>query len=615
MDSGGDVPGSRLVLPSDNHQSETEWAYVEEVLTSLGRVAASDDRHSDSSKLPKALDDALTKFAANDEFRSGQTSTFFETYAIGSATGGERFREHHAMGDFDFHAFFQQGLPLMVKVALEMPQLFGTPSNLPIFKTLIPGNKSEHETGFFFEKSVSLTRRQCACLLAHSFFGTLKRPAGVEKNNFRFTVRDLFIGSAVSPNSAVTFLNYWVVLGSHPELLSGHRAASPEEDATAEDILIFYRSGFRPPPVQRVKRDSRTPETESTRAETGESSTTAIRKHPWDWVSSENLAKPLSEVRLTDGNIEDCTEADVQAEFANAFVGGGVLTGDYAMEELLFLKKPELMVAMALQNRMSDTEVISVSGALQYSLIKSYGRDFEFGGTQPAFVASSQSDLLEEQTVGRKTAPAKVVAIDAIRGGGPAMTESALLRDMNKARIAFHGAREVATGHWGCGAFGNHHDLMFLKQWLAASEAGVMKLHYYDFAIDGKKHQSHSIAGLVNRLKHMTVGDLWRFLLEITEDLAPNEMKAFSQRIRDTATGGPEAVKKNLASLKTLSQASAEQSKSTTAPVDEEPKTVVYMMYKGEQCEFVKELEGKFRLRKPDGKTTWAPKDACTAAV
>ena len=39
----------------------------------------------------------------------------------------------------------------------------------------------------------------------------------------------------------------------------------------------------------------------------------------------------------------------------------------------------------------------------------------------------------------------------------------------------------MATGHWGCGAFGNNHDLMFLKQWLAASEAGVSKLHYHDF--------------------------------------------------------------------------------------------------------------------------------------
>ena len=55
---------------------------------------------------------------------------------------------------------------------------------------------------------------------------------------------------------------------------------------------------------------------------------------------------------LVDGNIDDCTAADLHVEFANAFVGGGVMTGDAAMEETLFLVKPELMVAMALENRM-----------------------------------------------------------------------------------------------------------------------------------------------------------------------------------------------------------------------------------------------------------------------
>ena len=41
------------------------------------------------------------------------------------------------------------------------------------------------------------------------------------------------------------------------------------------------------------------------------------------------------------------------------------MTGDFAQEELLFLVKPELMVAMALQNRMDHTEVICVRGAIQ----------------------------------------------------------------------------------------------------------------------------------------------------------------------------------------------------------------------------------------------------------
>ena len=115
------------------------------------------------------------------------------------------------------------------------------------------------------------------------------------------------------------------------------------------------------------------------------------------------------------------------------------MTGDFAMEEILFLIKPELMVAMAIENRMADTEVICISGALQYSLVTGFGSSFEFAG--------DYNDC-------RDGPPPKVCAIDAIRGGGPAMTEIAMLRDLNKARIAFDGAHEIATGHWGCGAFG-----------------------------------------------------------------------------------------------------------------------------------------------------------------
>jgi len=173
---------------------------------------------------------------------------------------------------------------------------------------------------------------------------------------------------------------------------------------------------------------------------------------------------------------------------------------------------------MALMNRMADTEAIAVSGAHQYSAVSGYGSSFAFAGACDH---------------GRAGAPPTVVAIDAVRGGGPAMTAPALLRDMNKARVAFDGARELATGHWGCGAFGNHHDLMFLKQWLAASDAGVTRMHYHDFS----RNQSHSIVPLTRRLQHLRVGELWTFLRELTADLEPANVATFSVRVREVATG------------------------------------------------------------------------------
>jgi len=350
----------------------------------------------------------------------------------------------------------------LMEVALDMPQLFAG-VQVPIGKT-----RSFKDVGFG-KTSFTLSRRQCACLLAHSFFGSLKKPTDVQLNNFRFTVVDLFMGTAVSPNSATTFLNYFTMLGKH---------------GIPDGVLSFERQGYPKGPS------------------------------PWQWEQND---KPLCQVDLVSGSIEDSV-ADVHAEFANAFIGGGVMTGDFAMEEILFIVKPELMVAMALQNMMSDTEAICISGAMKYSLTTGFKSSLEFAGDYD----------------NRRTGPPpKVCAIDAIRGGGPAMTEVAMLRDMNKARIAFDGAQEVATGHWGCGAYGNHHDLMFLKQWLAASEAGVRKMYVYDFS----KDQSHSIFPLVRKMKHMMVGQLWAFMREITQDLQPCKMAVFSTRIKDIAVG------------------------------------------------------------------------------
>lgn len=426
----------RLDLPSE---SPEQWALVEEVLK------------QPLTKLSD-LDAVLTRFSN----ASGQTRvcTFFAKIP-GSAEAGT----------FNFGLFFEKGLPLLIKVALEMPKLF-VGVQVPIFKM----RSSWADPGILGKQTFSLTRIQCACLLAHSFLGTLKRPASVQPNDFRFTVIDLFVGTAVSPNSAVTFLNYWNVLG---------RNGIPEGGIT------FERRGYRKGPS------------------------------PWQW---ENNSKPLCKVSLVSGNIDD-SPADLHVEFANAFIGGGVMTGDAAMEETLFLVKPELMVAMALENRMVDEEAICISGASKYSQTSGFGQSFEFAG---------------DYDNRRAGPPPTVCAIDAVRGGGPAMTEAAMLRDMNKARIAFEGAKVVATGHWGCGAFGNNHDLMFLKQWLAASEAGVQEMIYHDYS----KKQSHHIFPLVRKMSHLTVGQAWSFLGDLTRDLRqPHNMALFCSRIAEVATG------------------------------------------------------------------------------
>ena len=41
--------------------------------------------------------------------------------------------------------------------------------------------------------------------------------------------------------------------------------------------------------------------------------------------------------------------------------------------------------------------------------------------------------------------------------------------------------KPIATGNWGCGAFGGDPQLKSLIQWLAASQAGCPAVYYYTF--------------------------------------------------------------------------------------------------------------------------------------
>ena len=104
-------------------------------------------------------------------------------------------------------------------------------------------------------------------------------------------------------------------------------------------------------------------------------------------------------------------------------------------QEILFVVKPELIPVMALASFMHDEEVIRISGAHQYSSYTGYGSSFEFTGD---YEGTRKSD-----------APPTIVAMDALQGAAKIQFQSGLvLRDLNKARLAFEGAQQVATGNW-----------------------------------------------------------------------------------------------------------------------------------------------------------------------
>eukprot|EP00997_Jenningsia_sp_PLL12_P009822 NODE_6871_length_485_cov_33.112385_g6076_i0.p2 GENE.NODE_6871_length_485_cov_33.112385_g6076_i0~~NODE_6871_length_485_cov_33.112385_g6076_i0.p2 ORF type:complete len:144 (+),score=47.81 NODE_6871_length_485_cov_33.112385_g6076_i0:26-433(+) len=112
-----------------------------------------------------------------------------------------------------------------------------------------------------------------------------------------------------------------------------------------------------------------------------------------------------------------------------------------------------------------------------------------------------------------------VTAIDALdfRSFSPShqYLQEYMERELNKALVGFEGSdtpRSIATGNWGCGAFGGDPMLKACLQWMAATQAGK-QMHYFPF---DNKRVSIEFSHLTERLvkKGVTVGALAMFLYQ-----------------------------------------------------------------------------------------------------
>jgi poly(ADP-ribose) glycohydrolase len=79
------------------------------------------------------------------------------------------------------------------------------------------------------------------------------------------------------------------------------------------------------------------------------------------------------------GGIEDAAGC-LQVDFANEYLGGGVLCGGCVQEEIRFAVSPECTVGLLLCPRMLEHEAIVITGAEQFSRYTGYGFSLGYGG-------------------------------------------------------------------------------------------------------------------------------------------------------------------------------------------------------------------------------------------
>ena len=174
------------------------------------------------------------------------------------------------------------------------------------------------------------------------------------------------------------------------------------------------------------------------------------------WPDFDSAQDKIQEVHiLGTGIIEREGEKYVQADFANKFIGGGVLGFGCVQEEIRFLICPEFIVSMLFTEVMQDNECVVITGAEMFSKYTGYSDTYKFDKNH---VDRTNRDCLKRRMT-------QLVAMDAIPYYDDKRKQyqaRKINRDIQKAFISFNSTNTkatIATGNWGCGAFGGDPEL------------------------------------------------------------------------------------------------------------------------------------------------------------
>lgn len=326
--------------------------------------------------------------------------------------------------------FFGQILPLLGSFALRIVEAFPTKTSLP---RLIEGKFG----------SLELTKEKIACLIVHMFFCTIF----FDEGRFNHLNKKKLNG-------------YWNFQKIFKQTKNGSK-----NQAKIEKLWCIYHYFERLQNLPNLK-------------------ITYIRvcspiMTEKQWLDS---SKKMKKVTIkAQGSIEDYIKDTIQLDFANKYLGGGVLNNGDVQEEIRFTINPELLPSMLLFDCLNDNEAAIMVGTEQYSAYKGYARTFKYDG-------DFQDPALKYD---EWTKDVVILAIDATKyyDVSKQLLLNEMLRELNKAFIGFHGnekypekgnKRAIATGRWGCGVFKGDSQLKFLIQWLACSQC-EREMYFYPF--------------------------------------------------------------------------------------------------------------------------------------
>ncbi|XP_004583590.2 poly(ADP-ribose) glycohydrolase isoform X1 [Ochotona princeps] len=358
----------------------------------------------------------------------------------------------------------QSILPDMVKMALCLPDICTQP--IPLLK-----QKMNH--------SITMSQEQIASLLANAFFCTFPRRNAKMKSEY----------------SSYPDINF-------NRLFEGRSPRKPEKLKT---LFCYFRRVTEKKPTGLV---------------------TFTRQSLEDFPDWERCEKPLTRLHVThEGTIEGNGQGMLQVDFANRFVGGGVTSAGLVQEEIRFLINPELIVSRLFTEVLDHNECLIITGTEQYSEYTGYAETYRWARSHED--GSERDDWQRHYT--------EIVAIDALhfRRYLDQFVPEKMRRELNKAYCGFlrpgvasENLAAVATGNWGCGAFGGDARLKALIQILAAA-AAERDVVYFTFGDSELMRDIYSMHTFLTERK-LTVGEVYQLLL-----------RYYNEECRNCSTPGP----------------------------------------------------------------------------
>lgn len=323
-----------------------------------------------------------------------------------------RFNGLHKMfedvDEANSRSFFADILPGIIRLALASPDL--VPSAIPLLKRGM-------------NKSISFSQEQIASLLANAFLCTFpRRNAQGKRSEYR----------------------------SFPDINFNRLFQSSEPNVIEKlnCICHYFRRVIQNMPTGVVTFTRRCMQDKQ-----------RIRWEKWEGdFTTTKLHVTAS------GTIEDQGRGLLQVDFANKFLGGGVLGFGCVQEEIRFVICPEMIVSKLITEVLDKNEALLMIGCERFSHYDGYASTFEFIGN---YVDDTPYD-------GSRRRICNVVAIDALNfyAASDQYKEELIRRELDKAYVGYYHdlntpAPGVATGNWGCGAFGGNKRLKALIQLMA----------------------------------------------------------------------------------------------------------------------------------------------------